>query len=39
VEHPQFREAIARHLAQEKRLIDGFREDLERLSPYRRDGR
>ena len=39
VEHPLFREAIARHLAQEKRLIDGIHEDLERLSPYRRDGR
>ena len=37
VENPLFREAIANHLEQEKRLIDGYREELDRLSPFRRD--
>ncbi|NNL05875.1 MAG: N-acetyltransferase [Xanthomonadales bacterium] len=37
VEHPSFREAIDRHLERESQLIDGYREELDRLDPYRRD--
>jgi len=36
VQHPVFREAIARHLEQEKAWIDSYREQLDAADPYRR---
>ena len=37
VQHPQFRDAIARHLVQEKHWIDAYKAQLDPLDPYRRD--
>lgn len=37
VEHPLFREAISRHLDQEKSWLDQHRLQLDELNPYRRD--
>jgi predicted N-acyltransferase len=38
VQHPAFREAIAEHLEREKNWIDNYRDQLDELDPYRRDG-
>lgn len=37
VEHPVFREAIARHLEQEKAWIDEYHEQLKAANPYRQE--